>query len=129
MKKGLFLFVAILFSTMLFSQVIDSIAEGEHYYIVSPNGRYFTGTVNEGPAVFYDITKKQHLVTDIDSVSILAINNEGIACGSYNGKAGVWLQGGEWKFLPPVTVGGKESKGGEICGMSHDATKFVALIT
>ena len=129
MKKGLFLFVAILFSTMLFSQVIDSIAEGEHYYIVSPNGRYFTGTVNEGPAVFYDITKKQHLVTDIDSVSILAINNDGIACGSYNGKAGVWLQGGEWKFLPPVTVGGKESKGGEICGMSHDATKFVALIT
>ena len=129
MKKNLLLIFAILCSSLAFAQTMDSVLDGKHYYIVSPNGRYFTGTVDEGPAVFYDMKVKEHRISDIDSVSILAITDEGIACGSYNGQAAIWLQGGDWKFLPPVTVSGKESKGGEICGMSYDATKFVALIT
>ncbi|MBR5824260.1 MAG: T9SS type A sorting domain-containing protein [Paludibacteraceae bacterium] len=129
MKKNLLLILAILYSSLTFAQTMDSVLDGKHYYIVSPNGRYFTGTVDEGPAVFYDMKVKEHRMSDIDSVSILAITDEGIACGSYNGQAAIWLQGGDWKFLPPVTVSGRESKGGEICGMSYDATKFVALIT
>lgn len=127
MKKNLLLIVAILVSVMSFGQTIDSISDGKHYYIVSPNGSYYAGTVNEGPACFYDLKEKEHYWSDIDSVSIFAVSNDGIACGSYNGQAAIWIKGGDWKFLPPVTVGGEESKGGEICGMSHDATKFVAL--
>ena len=72
--SSVFLFVAILFSTMLFSQVIDSIAEGEHYYIVSPNGRYFTGPVNEGPAVFYDITKNRISSEEYQSLNLVDEN-------------------------------------------------------
>ena len=52
MKKNLLLIVAILFSAVTVAQTLDFTKDGRHYYIASPNGRYFTGTVNEGPGCF-----------------------------------------------------------------------------
>ena len=60
MKKNLLLILAVLYSSLAFAQTMDSVLDGKHYYIVSPNGRYFTGTVDEGPAVFYDMKVKEH---------------------------------------------------------------------
>jgi hypothetical protein len=59
------------------AQSIDYTKDGRHYYIASPNGRYFTGTVNEGPGCFFDAETKQHCVTEEDSVLIVAVNNDG----------------------------------------------------
>ena len=129
MKKNLLLIVAILFSAISFAQTLDYTKDGRHYYIASPNGRYFTGTVNEGPGCFFDAETKQHYATESDSVLIYAVNNEGIACGSLDGFAGVWVRGEEWKMLTALSsINKKPIEGGEICGMSADATKFVALM-
>lgn len=129
MKKNLLLIVAILFSAISFAQTLDYTKDGRHYYIASPNGRYFTGTVNEGPGCFFDAETKQHYATESDSVLIYAVNNDGIACGSLDGFAGVWVRGEEWKMLTALSsINKKPIEGGEICGMSADATKFVALM-
>lgn len=129
MKKNLLLIVAILFSAISFAQTLDYTKDGRHYYIASSNGRYFTGTVNEGPGCFFDAEIKQHYATESDSVLIYAVNNDGIACGSIDGFAGVWVRGEEWKMLTALSsINKKPIEGGEICGMSADATKFVALM-
>lgn len=129
MKKNLLLIIATLFSVITFAQTLDYTKDGRHYYIASPNGRYFTGTVNEGPGCFFDAETKQHYATESDSVLIYAVNNDGIACGSLDGFAGVWMRGEEWKMLTALeTINDKPIEGGEICGMSADATKFVALM-
>ena len=129
MKKNLLLIVVAMFSVITFAQTLDVTKDGRHYYIASPNGRYFTGTVNEGPGCFFDADKKQHYATESDSVLIYAVNNDGIACGSLDGFAGVWVRGEEWKMLTALeTIENKPISGGEICGMSADATKFVALM-
>ena len=129
MKKNLLLIIATLFSVITFAQTLDYTKDGRHYYIASPNGRYFTGTVNEGPGCFFDAETKQHYATESDSVLIYAVNNDGIACGSVDGFAGVWVRGGEWKMLTALgSINNKPIEGGEICGMSADATKFVALM-
>ncbi|MBO5345451.1 MAG: T9SS type A sorting domain-containing protein [Paludibacteraceae bacterium] len=129
MKKNLLLIIATLFSVITFAQTLDYTKDGRHYYIASPNGRYFTGTVNEGPGCFFDAETKQHYATESDSVLIYAVNNDGIACGSLDGFAGVWVRGEEWKMLTALeTINDKPIEGGEICGMSADATKFVALM-
>ena len=129
MKKNLLLIIATLFSVITFAQTLDYTKDGRHYYIASPNGRYFTGTVNEGSGCFFDAETKQHYATESDSVLIYAVNNDGIACGSLDGFAGVWVRGEEWKMLTALeTINDKPVEGGEICGMSADATKFVALV-
>lgn len=129
MKKNLLLIVAILFSAITVAQTLDFTKDGRHYYIASPNGRYFTGTVNEGPGCFFDAETDQHYATESDSVLIYAVNNDGIACGSLDGFAGIWVRGGEWKMLTALeSINRKPIEGGEICGMSADATKFVALM-
>ena len=128
------LFSTIIFALCIFgsaslqAQSIDYTQDGRHYYIASPNGRYFTGTVEEGPACFFDAETKEHLASEDDSVAIYAITNDGIACGSLMGQPAVWVRGKEWKQLPPVTLKGKKPISGEVNGMSADATKFVAMV-
>lgn len=112
----------------LTAQSVDYTKDGRHYYIASPNGRYFTGTVEEGPACFFDAETKEHLASEDDSVSIYAITNEGVACGSLMGQPAVWVRGTEWKYLPPVKLKGKDPISGEVNGMSSDATKFITMI-
>ena len=63
----------------LTAQSVDYTKDGRHYHIASPNGRYFTGTVEEGPACFFDAETKEHLASEDDSVSIYAITNDGVA--------------------------------------------------
>ena len=130
MKKfTLFLMCFIALSVNLFAHTIDFTKDGRHYYIASPNGRYFTGTVDDGPGCFFDAETKQHYATEEDSVLIFAVNNDGIACGALVGKPGVWVRGQEWKMLTALaTIGGKPITGGEIIGMSADATKFITLM-
>ncbi|MBO5728385.1 MAG: T9SS type A sorting domain-containing protein [Paludibacteraceae bacterium] len=131
MKKKLLLIIALFIASfaMLNAQSIDFTRDGRHYYIASPNGRYFTGTVNEGPGCFFDSQTKEHFTTDIDSVLLFAVNNDGIACGSRLGQPGVWVRGGEWQMLTALaSINGKPIESGEICGMSADATKFIALM-
>lgn len=114
---------------VLNAQTIDFTKDGRHYYIASPNGRYFTGTVNEGPGCFFDAETKKHMNTEEDSVLIFAVNNDGIACGALVGQPGVWVRGEEWKMLTVLeTINDKPITGGEIIGMSYDATKFIALM-
>lgn len=110
------------------AQSVDFTKDGRHYYIASPNGRYFTGTVEEGPACFFDVETKEHLASEDDSVSIYAITNDGIACGSLMGQPAVWVRGKEWKQLPPVSLKGNKPISGEVNGMSSDATKFIAMV-
>ena len=112
----------------LTAQSVDYTKDGRHYYIASPNGRYFTGTVEEGPACFFDAETKEHLASEDDSVSIYAITNDGVACGSLMGQPAVWVRGTEWKHLPPVKLKGKDPISGEVNGMSSDATKFITMI-
>ena len=131
MKKNLLLIIALFVASfaMINAQSLDYTKDGRHYYIASPNGRYFTGTVDEGPGCFFDCETKQHSLTEEDSVLIYAVNNDGIACGAYQGQPGVWVRGGEWKFITVLsTINGKPVQGGEICGMSSDATKYIALM-
>ena len=54
MKKTLILSLITLISLSAFAQTLDYTLDGRHYYIASPNGRYYTGTVNEGPGCFFD---------------------------------------------------------------------------
>ena len=113
----------------LSAQSIDYTKDGRHYYIASPNGRYFTGTVEEGPGCFFDAETKKHYVTEEDSVLIFAVNNDGVACGALVGQPGVWVRGEEWKLLTALgTINNKPVTGGEIVGMSADATKFITLM-
>ena len=63
MKKTLILFIIALISATAFAQTLDYTLDGRHYYIASPNGRYYTGTVNEGPGCFFDAQTKQHYST------------------------------------------------------------------
>lgn len=126
-KILLLLFVVFCGSMMLSAQSIDVVTDGRHYYNVSPNGRYYVGTVEEGPGCFFDSYTKEHFVSDIDSVSISAVNNLGYAYGSYNGQPAVWVQGGEWKILTALDeISSQPVQGGSIRGMSSDATKFIA---
>ena len=112
------------------AQSIDWTKDGKHYYIASPNGRYYTGTISEGPACFFDADKKIHVWTDSTNVLVSAVNNDGIACGAYLGKPAIWVRGGEWKELDYLTtISNQPIIGGEIMGMSADATKFIALIS
>lgn len=128
MKKITYFIAFLLFTTMAFAQSLDFTRDGRHYYIASPNGHYFTGTGPEGPGYFFSAANKQHVESDIDSVSLYAVNNDGIACGSYMGKPAVWIRGGEWKMLTALgTINGQPIESGTICGMSADATKFVVL--
>lgn len=129
MKKNLLLIITTLFSVITFAQTLDYTRDGRHYYIASPNGRYFTGTVEEGPGCLFDAETKEHFATEDDSVAIYAITNDGIACGSFMGQPAVWVRGGEWKMLTVLeTISSQSITGGEICGMSADATKFIALM-
>lgn len=129
MKKNLLLMITTLFSVITFAQTLDYTRDGRHYYIASPNGRYFTGTVEEGPGCLFDAETKEHFATEDDSVAIYAITNDGIACGSFMGQPAVWVRGGEWKMLTVLeTISSQPITGGEICGMSADATKFIALM-
>lgn len=131
MKKLTLFLLCILSYTLcieLTAQSIESTKDGRHYYIASPNGRYFTGTVEEGPACFYDAEADEHLASEDDSVAIYAITNDGVACGSHMGQPVVWVRGKEWKQLPPVTLKGNKPISGEVNGMSSDATKFVAMV-
>ena len=132
MKKITLILLCIMhcaFCINLNAQSLDFTLDGRHYYIASPNGRYFTGTVNEGPGCLFDAQAKKHYSTESDSVLVYAINNDGIACGSIDGFPGVWVRGEEWKMLTALeTINDKPIEGGEICGMSADATKFVALM-
>ena len=127
--KKLFTFILCALPIILNAQSIDYTKDGRHYYIASPNGRYFTGTVEEGPGCLFDAETKEHFATDIDSILIYAVNNDGIACGARMGQPGIWVRGGEWKMLTALeTISNQPITGGEICGMSADATKFIALI-
>lgn len=129
MKKTLILSLITLISLSVFAQTLDYTLDGRHYYIASPNGRYYTGTVNEGPGCFFDAQTKQHYSTQTDSVLIFAVNNDGIACGAIEGQPAIWIRGGEWKTLSALeTINNHPITGGEICGMSADATKFIALM-
>ena len=129
MKKNLLLMITTLFSVITFAQTLDYTRDGRHYYIASPNGRYFTGTVEEGPGCLFDAETKEHFATEDDSVTIYAITNDGIACGSFMGQPAVLVRGGEWKMLTVLeTISSQPITGGEICGMSADATKFIALM-
>ena len=129
MKKTLILFIIALISATAFAQTLDYTLDGRHYYIASPNGRYYTGTVNEGPGCFFDAQTKQHYSTSTDSVLIFAVNNDGIACGAIEGQPAIWIRGEEWKTLRALeTINNHPVTGGEICGMSADATKFIALM-
>ena len=128
-KITLILFYVISLCVNLIAQSLDFTKDGRHYYIASPNGRYFTGTVNEGPGCFFDVATGNHYTTDEDSVLIFAVNNDGIACGALVGKPGVWVRGEEWKMLTALeSINGKPVTGGEIIGMSEDATKFITLM-
>ncbi len=127
--KKLLTFILCALSIVVNAQSIDYTKDGRHYYIASPNGRYFTGTVEEGPGCLFDAETKEHFATDVDSILIYAINNDGIACGARMGQAGVWVRGGEWKMLTALeTISNQPITGGEICGMSADATKFITLM-
>ena len=131
MNKKLSLFLSLILSSFVYlaAQSIDYTVDGRHFYVASPNGRYFSGTVEEGPGCLFDAYTKQHFVTDIDSINISAVNNDGIACGSRMGKAGVWVRGKEWKMITALsTINGKPIESSEICGMSADATKYIALM-
>ena len=131
MKKiTLFLFciLSILSCVETKAQSVDFTQDGRHYYIASPDGRYFTGTVEEGPACLFDAETKIHYVSEEDSVLIYAITNDGIACGALMGQPAVWVRGQEWKTLPPVSLKGKQPIGGEVNGLSSDATKFIAMV-
>ena len=129
MKKTFLFFIIALVSATTLAQTLDFTLDGRHYYIASPNGRYYTGTVNEGPGCFFDAETKTHTNTEEDSVLIFAVNNDGIACGALVGQPGVWVRGEEWKMLTVLeTINDKPITGGEIIGMSSDATKFIALM-
>lgn len=127
MKKFLLLFFVVALCTTLSAQSVDSVTDGRHYYNVSPNGRYYVGTIEEGPGCFFDSHTQEHILSDIDSVSIYAVNNLGYAYGSYNGQPAVWVAGKEWKILTALDeIASKPVIGGAIRGMSEDATKFIA---
>lgn len=129
--KKLFACIAltIVCCSFVFAQSLDSIKDGRHYFSVSPNGRYFVGTIEEGPACFFDAFTKEHFMSDIDSASVFAVNNSGVAFGVYNGQPAVWVGGKDWQQLTALDeINGQAVLGGQIRGMSADATKFITYM-
>lgn len=127
MKK----FLSILFccvAVVASAQTIDSKTNGEYYFTVSPNGRYYAGAIDASYAHFYDAEEKKSFdiePEDMRGYKVAAINNQGQVAGAYELQAAIWEQGEEWLILPlPEDATEDEKLWYEATGIS-DGGKFV----
>ena len=126
MKK----FITLLFcfvSLSLVAQIIDWKKNGEYYFNVSPNGRYYAGAIDASYAHFYDVVEKHSVDVEpeLAGYKINAVNNQGQVAGSNERQAAIWLQGDEWVYLPlPEDATEEEKMWSEATGIS-DGGKYV----
>ena len=125
--RKLFTLLLCLVSLYLVAQTIDSKKEGEYYFNVSPNGRYYVGTRDASYAHFYDAVEKVSVDAepDLAGYKINAVNNQGQVAGSNERQGGIWNQGGDWLYLPlPEDATEEEKMWYEATGIS-DGGKYV----
>lgn len=125
--RKLFTLLLCLVSLYLVAQTIDSKKEGEYYFNVSPNGRYYVGTIDASYAHFYDAVEKVSVDAepDLAGYKINAVNNQGQVAGSNERQGGIWNQGGDWLYLPlPEDATEEEKMWYEATGIS-DGGKYV----
>lgn len=125
--KKLFTLLFVLMSLSLVAQTLVSKKNGEYYFAVSPNGRYYAGAIDASYAHFYDAIEQRSVDAepDILGYKINAVNNQGQVAGSNERQAGIWNQGGEWLYLPlPEDATEEEKLWSEATGIS-DGGKYV----
>lgn len=132
MKKITFILVLLTPFFVLMSQTIDFKKNGEYYYAVSPNGRYYAGAVDASYAHFYDVEEKRSVdlaPLDMRGYKVSSINNQGQVAGANEMQAGIWEQGGEWLILPlPEEATEDEKLWYEATGISENGDFVVGTL-
>ncbi len=103
MKKITLFIVTLMFSIVAFAQSIDFKKDGDYYYLVSPNARYYAGSQQGAAAYLFDADTKE--VVSFSPVGELgfkanAISNTGVVAGSSEFKAVLMNADGSFDYLP-----------------------------
>ena len=104
MKKLLFFFVVSLFSVAMFAQTIESLKDGAAFSMVSPNGVYLAGNMDDA-AAYYNVTTKtikmlQGDVQDDGGCTVWDINDKGQLAVDWKHHAAIWTEKDEFEVLP-----------------------------
>lgn len=117
---------------MLMAHVIDWKKDGEYFYTVSPNGRYYAGAVDASDAYFYDaIDHRSIIVSPVDTrgYKVSSINNQGQVAGAIEMQAAIWEQGNKWSVLPlPEDATEDEKMWYEATGISDEGKYIVGYL-
>lgn len=103
MKKLVLTVFALVATFALFAQTIESKKDGDYYYLVSPNARYYAGSQQGSAAYRYDIETKETIKLDPNGehgFKTNAISNDGVVAGAYEFKASLWIEGEDYELLP-----------------------------
>ena len=132
MKKGiLFLLLSLFVVFSLRGQSIDFKKDGEYYYLVSPNGRFYAGAKDASFAHFFDLETKTSfdVAPEERGYKVNSINNLGQVAGANEMKAAIWEHGEEWTILPlPDDATEDEKAWSEATGISDDGKFLVGTL-
>ena len=103
MKKITLFVASLMFSIVALAQSIDFKKDGDYYYLVSPNARYYAGSQQGAAAYLFDADTKE--VVSFSPVGELgfkanAISNAGVVAGSSEFKAVLMNADGSFDYLP-----------------------------
>ena len=119
-------------SLTILAQSIDWKKEGEYYFNVSPNGRYYAGAIDAFYAHFYDAVERRSVdvAPELLGYKVNAVNNQGQVAGSNERQAAIWNQGGEWIYLPlPEDATEDEKIWSEATGISDNGKYVVGYLS
>ena len=125
--RKIFTLLFVIVPLFLVAQSIDWKKDGEYYFNVSPNGRYYAGATDASYAHFYDAVERRSVDVEPELLGykVNAVNNQGQVAGSNERQAAIWNQGGDWLYLPlPEDVTEEEKMWSEATGIS-DGGKYV----
>lgn len=129
MKKFTLFVVALMVSVVALAQSIDYKKDGDYYYLVSPNARYYAGSQQGATAYIYDADTKQVVSfnpTGEFGFKTNAISNLGVVAGSSEFKAVLMQADGSFDYLPlPEGLTELEENSNDAVAISPDGDRIV----
>ncbi len=129
MKKITLFVFAFMVSIVALAQSIDFKKEGDYYYLVSPNARYYAGSQQGVGAYLYDAdTKEVVYFSPVGEFGFKAnaISNSGVVAGSSEFKAVLMNVDGSFDYLPlPKELTELEENSNDAVVISPDGERVV----